>query len=213
MDTVVNYSILARALDYYIGIGYKRIEVPWAVSRAAIDITARGRHAASLRDGKSLVGSAEQSFLELELNPETALPPDSYCALTPCFRPGDLDGEYHQEYFMKIELFRTDVVDKYAVDEMIWDASVFMQQELRFQEYHIERIDTPEENYMIPLHDTGTLLSADLNLNGVEVGSYGLRHCPEFDWAYGTGLAEPRFSMAAAEYANYLNHNPITACA
>ena len=36
----------------------------------------------------------------------------------------------------------------------------------------------------------------DLMINGIEVGSYGLRMGNGYEWVYGTGLAEPRFSVA-----------------
>jgi hypothetical protein len=36
----------------------------------------------------------------------------------------------------------------------------------------------------------------DLTINGIEVGSYGKREFKNIKWIYGTGLAEPRFSIA-----------------
>jgi hypothetical protein len=36
----------------------------------------------------------------------------------------------------------------------------------------------------------------DLEINGIEVGSYGRREVGDFTWVYGTGLALPRFSQA-----------------
>ena len=35
----------------------------------------------------------------------------------------------------------------------------------------------------------------DLEYNGIELGSYGIRSCEYLDWIYATGLAEPRMSM------------------
>lgn len=211
MVTAVDWPLLTKALFFYEELGYQYVEVPWVVQRHIMDITARGNPAPEFGPkGGRLIGSGEQGFLALEHNEDTVLSPGKYCTMTPCFRPGDDDPErFHQPYFMKIELFRTDIVDQYAVDEMIWDVSVFIKEELRYEGFHLERVDTPEENFMIPHHDTGTLLSADLNLNGIEVGSYGLRHCPELDWVYGTGLAEPRFSQAHAEYNTFINNNPV----
>ena len=37
----------------------------------------------------------------------------------------------------------------------------------------------------------------DIELNGIEIGSYGYRSYKDFHWIYGTALAEPRFSLAA----------------
>lgn len=221
MVTAVNYSVLARAVEYYVDLGYQYVEVPWAVDRQFIDLTAHGRLAPMMatisgakEETKWLVGSGEQGFLALEHDEATVLPQGKYCTLTPCFRPGDGNrSEFHQTGFMKVELYRTDHVDKYAVDEMIWAASVFMQQELRGEGYHIERHDTPEENYEVPHTGFATLLSADLELNGIEVGSYGLRHCKEVDWAYGTGIAEPRFSQAREKYEYFIKMNPVLSVA
>lgn len=36
----------------------------------------------------------------------------------------------------------------------------------------------------------------DGELNGIEIGSYGYRSYRELHWIYGTGLAEPRFTLA-----------------
>ena len=36
----------------------------------------------------------------------------------------------------------------------------------------------------------------DINVGGIEVGSYGSRSIHDHLWVYGTGLAEPRFSQA-----------------
>lgn len=38
--------------------------------------------------------------------------------------------------------------------------------------------------------------SYDLEINNIEVGSYGIRQYKNLFWVYGTGLAEPRFSQA-----------------
>jgi hypothetical protein len=36
----------------------------------------------------------------------------------------------------------------------------------------------------------------DIEYNGVEIGSYGIRKTSFLEWIYGTGLAEPRFSRS-----------------
>jgi hypothetical protein len=41
-----------------------------------------------------------------------------------------------------------------------------------------------------------TEIGHDIELNGIEIGSYGWRQNQDIIWAYGTGLAEPRFSIA-----------------
>jgi hypothetical protein len=39
-----------------------------------------------------------------------------------------------------------------------------------------------------------TNIGYDLELNNIELGSYGVRKYGQLHWVYGTGLAEPRFS-------------------
>jgi hypothetical protein len=41
-----------------------------------------------------------------------------------------------------------------------------------------------------------TEIGHDIELNSIEIGSYGWRQHRDIIWAYGTGLAEPRFSIA-----------------
>ena len=38
----------------------------------------------------------------------------------------------------------------------------------------------------------------DIELGGVEIGSYGFRTHEDLFWTYGTAMAEPRFSTAVA---------------
>jgi hypothetical protein len=35
----------------------------------------------------------------------------------------------------------------------------------------------------------------DLEVSGIEIGSYGIRSCEYLKWIYGTGLAEPRMTF------------------
>lgn len=43
-----------------------------------------------------------------------------------------------------------------------------------------------------------TEIGLDLELGGIELGSYGYREHNDLKWTYATGLAEPRFSQAVA---------------
>lgn len=36
----------------------------------------------------------------------------------------------------------------------------------------------------------------DIEYDGIELGSYGIRHCDFLDWIYATACAEPRLSRA-----------------
>ena len=56
------------------------------------------------------------------------------------------------------------------------------------------------QSFGTPLSVVATEEGHDLMLNGIEVGSYGHRSIPGIEtWAYGTGLALPRFSVASAK--------------
>jgi hypothetical protein len=117
-----------------------------------------------------LVGSAEQSLLHLDL------PPGSYVACSPCFRPEPVLNELYQLHFMKVELFQ--VGDEFMNPmRMLMDAQMFMS---KFAALEVLRTDQGK----------------DLTVAGIEVGSYGLREAGGRVWACGTGLALPRFDVA-----------------
>jgi hypothetical protein len=74
-----------------------------------------------------------------------------------------------------------------ALFEMISDAYYFFESlgytgRCGEQAAKIETVDTP--------------VGRDINFNGIEVGSYGIREFEGFKWVYGTGAAEPRLSQA-----------------
>jgi hypothetical protein len=48
--------------------------------------------------------------------------------------------------------------------------------------------ESPE---LVPIADT-----YDIEINGIEVGSYGIRSVDDVQYIYGTGLALPRYSTA-----------------
>lgn len=173
----MNYKRLLEAQDYYTEFGYKPIDVPWTVSKLIIDITIpRDNKPAAL--GKDyLVGSAEQSFLQLISKKE--LKPGKYSALTPCFRD-DLEDELHKKYFMKLELINTEINNsENDLFSMLNLSTKFFKRYL-----DVMSIRTGYKEYdIITSH------------NQIELGSYGIRYNPLIGtWIFGTGLAEPRLS-------------------
>lgn len=153
---MIDYHVLARALDFYRAAGFERIELPWTASLAAQQHTFPGATS-------YLVGSAEQAFLDN--------PPDfDAMAITPCFRWGDADrSPWHRPYFMKVELWSR----QRSPLEMCQLAARFMGAEIE-----------------------PTSVGFDLMVRGIEVGSYGQRtDLQDKLYTYGTGVAEPRFSM------------------
>lgn len=182
----IDYALLGEAVQFYKSLGYEYREVPWAVPAAAIDATLppecdrvvlvvgnKRRDTDYHTTANELVGSAEQGFITLDL------PPGRYVGVTPCFRVEDQYDILRQSMFMKVELF-----DNRAEP----DAEVMVIEAERFAHGHgvkAVRVDTD--------------IGADLMVDGVEIGSYGYRNIAPFGrWAYGTGLALPRFSVAKA---------------
>lgn len=172
---------LTTALEYYTQCGYVYADVPWMVSRDTSLLTCpdRGRIMGVPHHG-DLVGSAEQGFLEAQRQRRRG----SYVAITPCFRDEGIQDQLHGFNFMKVELYRDDDVDSETLLDMITSAQQCMQLLLE-----------PELESKLKMVQTE--IGFDLELNGIEVGSYGIRTLPWGDtYLYGTGLAEPRFETA-----------------
>lgn len=179
MDTAVDWGRLAEAVRFYEARGYARREVPWFVPRDIQEITCPfPQNIMSVAGLGCLVGSAEQAFLALALAGDIV--PGRYLALTPCFRDEPEDVT-HTKTFMKVELFACGPEDQMwaEAERMRDDALAFMTGAGRLP----DTVETPA--------------GWDLEICGVEVGSYGTRRARGLTWAYGTGLAEPRFSYAA----------------
>lgn len=176
----INWSRIAQVISIYQSMGYQYLEVPWIISDEATNITLpAGRQIVRSNDG-ALVGSAEQSFIQLMLDGK--LEPGQYVAATPCFRDDQVD-ELHQQYFFKVELI------DYATSEF-----VNIQQNLNkmMTDAHIlMRSIGAKEASLVRTAD-----GFDIELNGIELGSYGYRKFKDNFWIYGTGLAEPRFTQA-----------------
>ncbi|MEQ6333306.1 hypothetical protein [Sphingobium sp. MK2] len=179
----IDYALLGEAVQFYKSLGYEYREVPWVVPMAAIDATLPAdspRFVVTVaRNGIEnvfdlpLVGSAEQGFITLDL------PPGRYVGVTPCFRVEDQYDILRQSMFMKVELFDNTGEDP-DYEPMVVEAQ-------RFFRVHGLKADPVQ-----------TDIGHDLMADGIEVGSYGVRSHDGKVWAYGTGLALPRFSVAKA---------------
>lgn len=178
----IDYEKLAKSVPFYEEFGYKRIEVPWTVSKAISDIT-KPKNVAEhtvVKSGKEkvFVASGEQSFLSL-IN-KSQLPAGKYQTITPCMRD-DTFGPYHTKYFIKNELIHFGNFKPNHLNQMVSDALEFLSS-IMGAGSSIKKVETGD--------------GFDIILNGIEVGSYGIRECEFVRWIYGTGVAEPRFSMA-----------------
>ena len=183
----MDLELLTFAETFYGSKGYQKIEVPWAVDNDVLEITLpQGRTAADLF-GRPLVGSAEQSYLQLIK--EKKISPGKYVATTPCFRNDPLD-EFHKKYFMKTELIdftlgglndtENLLVLKKSLEQMIDDALEFF-------------------NFFLPTRKKQTDIGYDIvdEKLGIELGSYGVRSHTlsehhQVTWIYGTVVALPR---------------------
>lgn len=171
---MIDYDKIAKAINYYQNNGFEYIDVPWLISKETIDIT----RPKNCRDFNTflgnLVASGEQSFLEIRNN---LIPNNLYQCVTPCFRD-DCYDDLHQPYFLKVELIHAQPKNASAAfNEILKIASDFFK---IFSDISI--IETE--------------IGKDILINGIEVGSYGIREYQNFTWIFGTGLAEPRLTQA-----------------
>src|SRR5690606_31703766 len=106
--------------------GYKRVDLPWHANLAAIKSTLDdvGR-AFELSEVGLLIGSAEQAFVQAMMNGTLGV--GRFVALTPCFRNEPVFDEVHQPYFMKVELFDTNVNRGRSL-EIAHEAQMFMSE-------------------------------------------------------------------------------------
>lgn len=181
MAEPIDWFILNNAVQFYQNMGdYTYVETPWVVPHAALMLTCPSPDWIIDTNGHGgLVASAEQGFLALEQ--AGRIGKGRFLSCGPCYREERVYDDLHQFQFMKVELYRNDQTDEAALDEMVTLAQKFFAFGLPVSQ-PILREPTPE--------------GFDLTLNGVEIGSYGIREAGGFRWVYGTGVALPRFSVA-----------------
>lgn len=187
MKNNIDYLKIHDALTYYTSNGFKYLDVNWDCPTEIARITTPQNCRLYVLDkGQTLVGSAEQSFLDEIFNNNLA--PARYVSMSPCFRD-DLIDELHSRYFFKIELIDFDNVNTESLFEIISICQTF------FNKYiETEIIQTEEFAYDI------------VTKNNIELGSYGIRgtnyNGKYVTWIYATGLAEPRLSKAIISLEN-----------
>jgi len=182
----IDLPLLMKAMGYYQSVGYAPLSVPMITSYEAIRVTLPPRikpmqHCDDLLNG-FYVGSAEQSIYQMLI--DNGCNDGKFMMLTPCQR-GELYLDCrHMEIFLKLELVQINVDN---CTPIIDDVFPFLKSE--FQDSEIEIVEC--------LFGSS---SKDININGVEVGSYGCRNFEGNIVQYGTGLALPRITQAV----NYL---------
>lgn len=176
----VDWKRLAAALDWYEAAGFRKVSLPWHARQDVIDVTCPSPDRCYRLQGVgTLVGSAEQSFMQAQF--DGLLSKGRWVSLTPCFRHEPVFDVLHHPYFMKVELYSNEGGHDGLDVELAGIARRFMETQ---GAHGIETVRT----------DVGY----DLEIGGIEVGSYSTREHAGHVWTCGTGLAEPRFSQALA---------------
>lgn len=182
---LIDWGILHRACTHYSTLGYEQKETPWIIpenygrtTKPHIDRSFVQNKDMFKNQPHELVGSAEQGFIYLLFN--NLLSQGKYFSVSPCFRVDNYDST-HLPWFMKVELLIYS-----PGNEEIYLKSI-LQDSLSFF-----RLNTKNICEIISLND-GTY---DINLNGIEIGSYGIRNIENIQYVYGTGVALPRFNLA-----------------
>jgi hypothetical protein len=184
----MDLNIINNANFFYQLKGFKYIDSPWLVCGSAIDTTTPSKSERFTIKNKFLVGSGEQSFIDMIINGK--LEPGRYCTTTPCFRD-EIEDELHQIYFMKTELIDTFDVSQNSLQRIISICKEF------FETYTtVDIIKTDRDQFDIIDKKTE-----------IELGSYGIRNTREFSWIYATGVAEPRLSKVLSKNNKPGYHN------
>ena len=111
---------------------------------------------------------------------DETLRPGCYCSAGPCFRDEPTLDKHHRYAFFKLELIHYGD-NLMSARRMAHEADLVMWN--LFGEEHVVKCVETAEGY-------------DLEVNGIEVGSYGRREHKGHKWIYGTGLALPRATSA-----------------
>lgn len=192
----INYDRLLQSRDYYTQWGYRYIDAPWAVSEEANSVTCPEGKKKFEIDAGLLVGSAEQSFVQMMLDGK--ITHGRYQTLTPCFRDEGVYDATHHNYFMKLELI--DILSgsqkpNRSMGDILNTAMANFTRIL-----YENKIDVSKLNFITTgnkQHDIVLDVKDHRNeLMQIELGSYGIRSYKNFTWIYGTGISEPRMQYA-----------------
>ncbi len=182
MRNNIDYIKIHAALEYYKFQGFKYLDVNWDCPTDIARITTPQNCRLYVLDkGQTLVGSAEQSFLDEIFN--NNLSAGRYVSMSPCFRD-DLIDDLHARYFFKVELIDFENPTIESLNEIISICQTFFNR-------YIETVVIQTEEFAYDIVTKN---------NNIELGSYGIRGT-EYNgkyvkWIYATGVAEPRLSKA-----------------
>lgn len=177
--------LLHKAIGYWEDRGFLFINLPWVVDSSFVKKT-RPEHKPAVNTTQGeFVGSGEQSFIALHA--QSKLPEArGYVGWTPCIREEPVFDSTHHLYFLKAEIYVPLRQDADASKEL---ANVVLLQMQLFNELSKHSKAIIEQTKI-------TSSQTDIELNGVEIGSYGLGENAGTTYIYGTVLALPRFRQA-----------------
>jgi hypothetical protein len=220
---MIDYELLGLAVKQYQDVGYNQIEVPWRISDEILNISkplyVKTPNYKLEGTAKSLIASGEQGFMYLMAKGQ--LGPGLYQTITPCFRNEPHD-ELHQKQFMKVELihvhshsFLSPEDNAEVAEEVIIGAALDGFTTLLFKVFEEAGISKCPEDYLkvVPTgYDDPIAVKNSVQQDIVltigaeeyELGSYGSRQAAFGSWTYGTGVALPRFSVAARKLVQAL---------
>lgn len=200
----IDYILLGKAKKFYAAREFKYIETPWVIPEEYAMITSPGIERNFTTPQGTLTASAEQSFLFLIDKALSFKPYVRHQSITPCFRNEPEDAT-HSKWFMKLELFKwydynAAGTELYA-PEIISELHNFVDIAIKFFKHQVRSFSFRKLSTSLGSTDNLILVRTgnytyDIELNGIEIGSYGIRSHKDFTWIYGTGLAEPRFTYA-----------------
>ncbi len=173
----ISASLLYSAMTFFKNSGYHFITVPMLIDEDVIRLTLPPDRLPKFHNNKCYVGSAEQSIYQL-IKEGKDLPP-KVLAITPCQRDENVLDELHQEIFLKIELACTDNTITYR--DIANDVMNFYSQ-------------FTDKAKIVDFVDFDN--SCDIEIGGIEVGSYGQREYKGRTIHFGTGVALPRLAQS-----------------
>lgn len=177
----IDYRKIADAKEFYEKHGFKEIAVPWILSYEPYRATKPTDKKDFYTVGGYLNASGEQGFLELMLSGKKL---SKNLCISACFRAEPVLDELHQIYFVKLEL-----IDITATIKNLYAM-------IRLSKQFFDKYMTRAKPTKVIQTDTaGPAFDIVDGVNGIELGSYGIRKYKKFKWIYGTGIALPRLDV------------------
>lgn len=185
--------LLHLALEAWQSRGFRYVDLPWMVPKEFSDATRPPECRDLSTFYGSFVASGEQSFLQM-WTAGLLQGARGYVGWTPCLRDEKLDG-LHQHGFMKAEWF----VPLDPADAQAWPSLLEKLVTTQAEVFHL--VAKQSSAHLGRTFDIVPLgpEQLDIEVNGIEIGSYGRRGFRGRHYLYGTALALPRFTLAMAQ--------------